>query len=82
MSRMNYKAAYEAFDLGIAGRVLSKGLGPGLNACFECCDRHAMEEPDAPALFYESDDRSTILTFGELQSKSAAFALIFSSCSR
>lgn len=74
MSRMNYKAAYEAFDLGIAGRVLSKGLGPGLNACFECCDRHAMEEPDAPALFYESDDRSTILTFGELQSKSAAFA--------
>lgn len=74
MSRISYNAAYEAFDLAIAADVLSNGLRPGINAAFECCDRHATVRPDAPALFYESDDQSTALTFGELWTKSAKFA--------
>ena len=44
-----------------------------LNACVECCDRHAL--PGRIALFWEGRDASSATyTFTELQDKSARFA--------
>ncbi len=45
----------------------------GLNACYECCDRHAGS--NKVALFWEDKDgRSATYTFDELQALSARFA--------
>ena len=45
----------------------------GLNACYECCDRHAGS--NKVALFWEDNDgRSAAYTFDELQALSARFA--------
>ncbi len=45
----------------------------GLNACYECCDRHAGS--NKVALFWEDkDDRSATYTFDQLQALSARFA--------
>ena len=47
----DYKQATSEFSVAALERqVLSKPLSEGLNACFECCDRHA--EPDKTALFW------------------------------
>ena len=52
---------------------LAGSLERGLNACVECCDRHA--QPGRVALFWESKDgRSASLTFAELKEQSARFA--------
>jgi acetyl-CoA synthetase len=52
---------------------LSGNLEQGLNACVECCDRHAGE--GRVALFWESKDgRSARLTFQELKERSARLA--------
>jgi acetyl-CoA synthetase len=45
----------------------------GLNACYECCDRHAGS--NKVALFWEDkDDHSATYTFDQLQALSARFA--------
>ncbi|RLV94305.1 Acetyl-coenzyme A synthetase 2 [Spathaspora sp. JA1] len=43
-------------------------LGGELNASYNCVDRHALANPDKPAIIYEADEEkdSYILTYGEL----------------
>jgi acetyl-CoA synthetase len=43
-------------------------LGGRLNACFNCVDRHALKDPDRPAIIYEADERGAgrTITYGEL----------------
>lgn len=77
MSQISYRVAYDDFSLDIAAAVLSKGLVPGINACFECCDRHATVSPDRDALIYQSvSGKTRSITFGELQAQSARFAQV------
>jgi acetyl-CoA synthetase len=75
MSKPSYQDAYDTFNLEAAMAALS-GFSQGeLNACYECCDRHAEQEPDRAALNYESADGEVrTLTFGELRDLSAKFA--------
>lgn len=58
----------------LAARVLSGSLDGGLNACVECCDRHA-DDVAKVALHWENKDgdRATV-TFAELQERAARFA--------
>lgn len=80
MSQVSYQAAYDGFSLDEAAAVLSQGLAPGMNACFECCDRHAAVSPDRVALVYQSDSgASRSVTFGELRKRSTQFAHVLSS---
>ena len=39
-----------------------------LNACYNCVDRHAIKNPDKPALIYEADEpgEGRTITYGEL----------------
>ncbi|SIS55582.1 AMP-binding protein [Insolitispirillum peregrinum] len=65
------------FDFqALAAEVLSGSLSDGLNACIECCDRHATD-PARVALEWENKDgaRETV-TFAELSRRSARFANI------
>jgi hypothetical protein len=62
---------------------LSGDFDAGLNACIECCDRHA--QPGRVALFWEgSDGRSETHTFEKLREHSARLANFLRSavCSR
>jgi acetyl-CoA synthetase len=68
---------YENFVGGFAAEQiaaeLSGDLDAGLNACIECCDRHA--RPGRIALFWEdSDTRSETWTFEQLKESSARLA--------
>ena len=68
---------YEDFAAGFTARQveaeLSGDLDRGLNACIECCDRHA--HSDRIALFWEGrDGNSATLTFAELRAQSARMA--------
>ena len=75
MTQVSYQVAYDGFNLDKAAAVLSQGLAPGINACFECCDRHVTAFPDRNALVYECvSGASRSVTFGELQARSAQFA--------
>lgn len=58
----------------LASSMLSGSLEQGLNACIECCDRHA-EDPQRVALTWLGKDgaRETV-TFAELSRRSARFA--------
>ncbi|MCA1940374.1 MAG: AMP-binding protein [Caenispirillum bisanense] len=71
--------AYDAYVAGfdyeaLAAKVLSGSLAGGLNACVECCDRHAGDAAKV-ALHWENKDgdRATV-TFAELQARAARFA--------
>ncbi|ODV94153.1 hypothetical protein PACTADRAFT_51037 [Pachysolen tannophilus NRRL Y-2460] len=46
-------------------------VGGELNACYNCVDRHALLNPNKPAIIYEADEPNEgyILTFGELLKK-------------
>lgn len=68
----DYTSAVNSFDfLQLAARDLHGELN-ALNACIECCDRHA--EGDAVALYCETQDgRATRHTFRELQDHAARF---------
>lgn len=69
----DYFTAFEGFDLAdTMARDLS-GDAQALNACIECCDRHA--QPGRVALVWESSDGSRSRhTFVELREQSARFA--------
>lgn len=44
-------------------------VGGGLNACFNCVDRHAIQDPHRAAIIYEPDnpaDESRVITYSEL----------------
>ncbi|WP_085717547.1 AMP-binding protein [Pseudomonas sp. B28(2017)] len=63
-SQFNYQ---QTVDAALAGDLTA------LNACVECCDRHAL--PGRIALFWEGrDGSSATCTFTELQDKAARFA--------
>ncbi len=63
-TQFNYQ---HTVDAALAGNLSA------LNACVECCDRHAL--PGRIALFWEGrDGSSATYTFSELQDKAARFA--------
>src|SRR5690348_5359373 len=69
----DYADAYRAFDLDAAVRTTLAGNFDAMNACVECCDRHAL--PGRIALFWEGKDgTSQTWTFRQLQTLSARFA--------
>lgn len=69
----DYQSAVGAFDLQRAVAAALSGSLEAVNACVECCDRHAL--PGRIALFWEGRDgtRST-WTFSQLQDASARLA--------
>ncbi len=68
----DYDSAVTSFDyLQLAAQDLHGKLN-ALNACIECCDRHA--HGNAVALYCETrDGRATRYTFSELQAYAARF---------
>ncbi len=70
---LNYQDAKQAFDLNeIAAQMLS-GSVDALNACYECCDRHA--KSDKVALYWiGKDGRKEQYTFKQLEHWSKQFA--------
>lgn len=69
----DYFAAAREFDFAHAMSATLAGSLDGINACIECCDRHAL--PGRVALFYEGADGScATYTFAELKQQSARFA--------
>lgn len=69
----DYAQAAAAFDFDALATALDGSLSDGLNACVECCDRHA--GTGRVALYWEAQDgRSASFTFAELQALSARFA--------
>ena len=68
-----YLAATTEFDYQHTADAALAGNLQALNACVECCDRHAL--PGRIALFWEGKDgRSATSTFTELQEQAARFA--------
>jgi acetyl-CoA synthetase len=70
-----YDAARDAFAFdAFAAEVLNGSLRDGVNACVECCDRHA-SDPTAVALNWEdkAGHRDSV-TFAELSRRAARFA--------
>lgn len=71
----SYDQYIAGFDFqALAAEILSGSLSDGLNACIECCDRHA-SDPSKVALYWEGKDGSQeTVTFAELSRRSARFA--------
>jgi acetyl-CoA synthetase len=70
-----YQAAVTDFDFSaLAAQILDGSLDEGLNACVECCDRHA-NDPAAVALYWENKagERQEV-TFADLSRRAARFA--------
>ncbi|MCK9796612.1 AMP-binding protein [Pseudomonas sp. MAFF 302030] len=69
----DYLSATTQFDFQHTVDAALSGNLSALNACVECCDRHAL--PGRIALFWEGrDGSSATYTFSELQDKAARFA--------
>lgn len=69
----DYLSAARDFDLPSTAVTTLAGSLDALNACVECCDRHAL--PGRIALFWEGRDGSSAsYTFCELQEQAARFA--------
>ena len=70
---LNYQKAAHEFDLKTAAKEMLSGTVDALNACYECCDRHAL--PGRIALFWQGKDgRKEQYTFSELQKRASQFA--------
>jgi acetyl-CoA synthetase len=70
---ISYKRFVGGFNAEQIAAELSGHLNAGLNACSECCDRHA--QPGRVALFWEGNDgRSETYTFQQLREHSARLA--------
>ncbi len=70
----DYHTEAAGFRLEALAATLQGSLETGLNACVECCDRHA-DDPERVALVWESQDgRGGTLTFAELKDRTARFA--------
>ncbi|WP_180106497.1 MULTISPECIES: AMP-binding protein [unclassified Acinetobacter] len=70
----NYQDVAKAFDLNHAAKEMLSGSLEQLNACYECCDRHAIDQ-DKVALYWQGKDgRKEQYTFAELQQLSSQFA--------
>jgi acetyl-CoA synthetase len=70
---ISYAEFMDVFKAEQIAAELSGDFAAGLNACVECCDRHA--QPGRVALFWEgSDGRSETFTFEQLREHSARLA--------
>lgn len=70
---MNYQEAAQSFDLQKVAKQILSGSTEALNACYECCDRHA--ETNKVALYWRGKDgRKEQYTFAELKKRSSQFA--------
>ena len=70
---LNYQEAVQTFDLNTVASELLSGSLDELNACYECCDRHA--DTDKVALYWHGKDgRKEQFTFAELKKYSSQFA--------
>lgn len=68
-----YDRFYADFNVDSIAAELSGSLQTGVNACVECCDRHAT--PGRIALLWEGKDgRSASYTFAQLKELSGRFA--------
>ncbi len=69
----NYLDVAQNFNLENAANTLLSGSLNALNACYECCDRHAVG--DKIALYWQSKDgQKKQYTFKQLQEYSSQFA--------
>jgi len=74
MAARDYAQAMREFSLaGLEKEILSKPLSAGVNACFECCDRHAAGDRVALDWIGKTWDRERI-TFADYKRSSARFA--------
>ena len=57
---MDYQNAAQVFDLESTAKQMLSGSLDALNACYECCDRHA--DGDKIALYWQvkMDEKSNI----------------------
>lgn len=70
---LNYQKTVQDFDLNTVASQFLSGSTQAVNACYECCDRHA--NSDAIALFwYGKDGRKEQYSFRELKKYSSQFA--------
>ncbi|MNY97262.1 Acetyl-coenzyme A synthetase [compost metagenome] len=70
---MDYQNVAQAFDLESTAKKMLSGSLDALNACYECCDRHA--GGDKIALYWQGKDgRKEQYTFRELKEWSSQFA--------
>ena len=70
----NYQDVAKAFGLNHAAKEMLSGSLEQLNACYECCDRHTIDQ-DKVALYWQGKDgRKKQYTFAELQQWSSQFA--------
>lgn len=68
-----YNEAVDQFDIQKVAKATLSGSLESLNACVECCDRHAL--PGRIALFWEgADGDSATYTFSELRDQASRFA--------
>ncbi len=68
-----YNEAVDQFDIQQVAQATLGGSLESLNACVECCDRHAL--PGRIALFWEgADGDSATYTFSELRDQASRFA--------
>ncbi|MHA7915698.1 AMP-binding protein [Alloalcanivorax xenomutans] len=68
-----YNEAVDQFDIQQVAKATLGGSLESLNACVECCDRHAL--PGRIALFWEgADGDSATYTFSELRAQASRFA--------
>ena len=71
-----YQQFYSNFDPAQIAGLLSGNLDEGLNACFECCDRHA--NSGKIALRWEGENgESEEYSFADLKDHSARLASFF-----
>ncbi|MDB5766784.1 MAG: Acetyl-coenzyme synthetase [Collimonas fungivorans] len=71
----DYAQFYAEFSADSIAAELSGNLQTGINACVECCDRHATPGHDRIALLWEGKDgRSASYTFAQLKELSGRFA--------
>jgi acetyl-CoA synthetase len=74
----DYLTAAQSFDLDQALAATLYGRADALNACIECCDRHA--DDGRVALYWEGRDGSSATwTFAQLQQAAARFANVLHS---
>lgn len=69
----DYFAAFKRFDYANTVRQAISGTLDAMNACYECCDRHAL--PGRIGLLQENaDGTSSIHSYVELKDQAAQFA--------
>ncbi|WP_120429793.1 AMP-binding protein [Acinetobacter baylyi] len=72
---LDYQTVATSFDFHRAANEMLSGSLDQVNACYECCDRHAESNPEKIALYWQGKDgRQYQYTFAQLQKWSSQFA--------